>query len=329
MALGAGSKPILPERSPQGRAAFTLLELMVVVAMIALLISLLVPGLGAAREQARAASCAGHLRQLGVAGAAYSNTERGWIVGSPNTSGNGARPGFSAAPYTGDRDHFPALHVFDWANPLLPLMGQRPADDFQRRYRGAVEGVFRCPSNRRVAGPVNFGSLEALIPADVPAPSYATSRYFLYVGRGAVTGQTRGRLWWNAAGIPTGYVPRIERLRNPARKAFLADAHVVSKTKGQIANANWGFTSHGAWRWQDVAPSTYRGEFLRREMWRHGGAINLLAFDGHVERQGEGDSRAANGLGTQARRVGWWFPSGTNTAKLSGKSGKEAALIVP
>ena len=51
----------------------------------------------------------------------------------------------------------------DWANPLLPLMGQRPADDFQQRYRGAVEEVFRCPSNQRVAGPVNFGSLEALI----------------------------------------------------------------------------------------------------------------------------------------------------------------------
>ena len=317
------------ERRGQRGRAFTLIELLVVVAVIALLLAILMPSLGAAREQARTAVCAAHLHQIGLAGIAYAENERGWFAGSPNTSGNGARPGFSAKPYTGDRDHYPALHVFDWANPLLPLMDRRPPVDFTERYTAAVSGVLTCPSNRRPAGPVNIAPLNRLLPADSLAPSYAMSRYFLYVGEQAKTGETRGRLWWSEDCVPPGYVPKLERIERPGQKVFLADAHVVSKTRGQISNANWGFASQGAWRWHDEGPVTYRGTFLRREMWRHRGGINLLAFDGHVQREQEGDSLAQDGLGTGARRARWWFPSGTNTRKLPSKAGREASLIVP
>jgi prepilin-type N-terminal cleavage/methylation domain-containing protein/prepilin-type processing-associated H-X9-DG protein len=316
---------------PKSRSAFTLIELMVVIGVIALLISILVPSLSAAREQARTAVCGVQLRQIGIAGSAYADDNRGWIAGSPNTSGNGARPGFAAKPYVGDPTHYPALHVFDWASPLLPMMNIPPPDNtnYQDRYSAAVTGAFRCPSNRPRPGPVKVAPLNRLIPADAPAPSYATSRYFMYVGESAVTGPTRGFLWWSEDCVPAGYLPKLENLRRPAAKAYLADAHVVSQTKGEISNANWGFASHGAWRSHDLVPATYRGTFLHRELWRHSGAINVLAFDGHVERFDENDGRAAGGKGAGARKARLWFPTGTDTSKLPSRRGSEPAILVP
>jgi prepilin-type N-terminal cleavage/methylation domain-containing protein len=52
--------------------AFTLVELLVVVAVISLLASLLLPALAAAREAGRAAACLSNLRQLGTAWAMYA-----------------------------------------------------------------------------------------------------------------------------------------------------------------------------------------------------------------------------------------------------------------
>lgn len=57
-------------------AAFTLIELLVVVAIIALLISILLPGLNGAREQAKRARCLANLRGIGQAASAYAPEDK-------------------------------------------------------------------------------------------------------------------------------------------------------------------------------------------------------------------------------------------------------------
>ncbi|MBS0189449.1 MAG: prepilin-type N-terminal cleavage/methylation domain-containing protein [Planctomycetes bacterium] len=65
------------------RPAFTLIELLVVIAIVAVLLSILLPSLSAARDSARTIKCQTSLRQMGVGFLSYAGSNRGSYCSGP------------------------------------------------------------------------------------------------------------------------------------------------------------------------------------------------------------------------------------------------------
>ena len=115
-------------------AAFTLLELLMVIAIIALLIAILLPSLRAARLISQRTKCQSNLRQIAIGWRAYFDDHGGKFLRGINTNINyGGRQGIGEAAWGGD----PSNPI---QKPLNPYMGLEEVT-----YDGA--NVFDCPSD--------------------------------------------------------------------------------------------------------------------------------------------------------------------------------------
>ena len=127
----------VPPSAAHGRTptAFTLVELLVVVAILALLFSILAPTLRRAMDIARRVTCASQLRQLTVATRLYLNNNE---TAFP-THANG--PVMSYYAWAGKRGtEYTAEERF--VNPYVTVDRKVTVDDNEGVFR-----VFRCPSD--------------------------------------------------------------------------------------------------------------------------------------------------------------------------------------
>jgi prepilin-type processing-associated H-X9-DG protein len=163
-----------PRRRCARPGAFTLVELLVVIGIIALLISILLPSLSRAREQANAVKCMSNLRQLYTATEFYGLAFKGYTM--PSTAGTGSAQNFN----------WWGIEVLG-ASLGIQRYGNSGAD--QQETVDRIAKMVDCPSNIRDKDPSisfscdytyngNLGDFRAENPADGAYASYHPWAFF-------------------------------------------------------------------------------------------------------------------------------------------------------
>src|SRR5262245_24963456 len=88
-------KSLAKHRYVKRTRAFTLVELLVVIAVIGILVALLLPAIQAAREAARRAQCLNNVKQVCLSVQNYESAHKAYPTGGTRTKASGSAYGHS------------------------------------------------------------------------------------------------------------------------------------------------------------------------------------------------------------------------------------------
>jgi prepilin-type N-terminal cleavage/methylation domain-containing protein len=161
-------------------AAFTLVELLVVIAVIGILIGLLLPAIQAAREAGRRTTCLNNLKQLGLGLLLYHNEFKSFPVGNvepPTNSNIGGWWGFQARilPYTESKNVYKFCN-FKYQGSCFDWIASQQAKGI--RLGTMIDIYFKCPND----------PLQNAIYHDPSAGDYGCTNYLGVMGSSPTAG---------------------------------------------------------------------------------------------------------------------------------------------
>ncbi len=255
---------------------FSLIELLVVVAIIALLVTILLPSLNQANQQARQVTCQSNVRQLALANIGYALENTGYLVPAAKdihlSSGGHHR-------WHGYREHFD-----DAFDPLRGPLAGYLAD-------GKVK---QCPT------------ATDLYTSDIWNSSYEKGN-----GGYGYNAVYLGSQNWRA-GLPSApaneRTTQLTQIGDPVDTLMFADAailHQVGPTT-QIIEYSFAQAPYHLINGQIVMSLTARPSLH----FRHQGRNNIAWADGHVARESiaADESLAALNVSEPAYQIGWFEP---------------------
>lgn len=219
-----------------GRKAFTLIELLVVVAVIAILLGILLPALGSARESGRQIQCAAHGRSVAQAVAQY-NSENNTLMPPSYVypqSQTGRRWALKDQIAGSDANPNPAFGYIHWTYSLFD------GED------GIAEAAFTCPSvlnggaprTNPGADPTDWepgqvGDQGGTQETHPHPPTDRQARRLIWAGNHAIF--PRNKFFEPPAGIP-----RPDRRYNQLVNAGIIDGPARTILAGEFADfQNW------------------------------------------------------------------------------------------